>query len=300
MGMDALQLYPISQASAKQRAGRAGRTGPGTCYRLYTESALNNEMLPNPVPEIQRANLGNVLLLLLKSLKNMEDVMDFDFMDSPPLDNILHSMLQLWVLGAVDDAGYLTELGEKMVEFPLDPPLAKMILMGQKLGCTEEVLTVVSMLSVSDVFYRPKGRVHNSDAAKEKFIVPESDHLTLLNIYNQWKAKQYRGDWCNEHFLLVKELRKAREVRSQLLDILRTLNITLSSCGANWDIVRKAVCSSYIQNAARLKTGGWEYCATAVEPQWLAEFGPMFYSVNSTSLSDDSTMEQLKRKRSRR
>uniref|UniRef100_A0A0C9RLQ8 RNA helicase n=1 Tax=Wollemia nobilis TaxID=56998 RepID=A0A0C9RLQ8_9CONI len=219
MGMDALQVFPTSRAAADQRAGRAGRTGPGTCYRLYTETAYQNEMLPNPVPEIQRTNLGNVVLLL-KSL-NIENLLDFDFMDPPPQDNILNSMYQLWVLGALDNVGRLTSLGRKMVEFPLDPPLAKMLLTGEQLGCVNEVLTIVSMLSVPSVFFRPKDRAEESDAAREKFFVPESDHLTLLNVYQQWKSNQYRGDWCNDHFLHVKGLRKAREVRSQLLDILK-------------------------------------------------------------------------------
>ncbi|WOL06217.1 pre-mRNA-splicing factor ATP-dependent RNA helicase DEAH7 [Canna indica] len=332
MGMDALQVFPVSRAAADQRAGRAGRTGPGTCYRLFTESAYQNEMLPNPVPEIQRTNLGNVVLLL-KSLK-IENLLDFDFMDPPPQENILNSMYQLWVLGALNNVGSLTEIGWKMVEFPLDPPLAKMLLMGEQLGCINEVLTIVSMLSVPSVFFRPKDRAEESDAAREKFFVPESDHLTLLNVYQQWKANQYRGDWCNDHFLHVKGLRKAREVRSQLLDILKTLKIPLTSCGLDWDVVRKAICSAYFHNAARLKGVG-EYvncrngmpchlhpssalyglgytpdyvvyhelvlttkeymqCVTAVEPYWLAELGPMFFSVKE---SDTSMLEHKKKQK---
>ncbi|GKV14740.1 hypothetical protein SLEP1_g25564 [Rubroshorea leprosula] len=123
MGMDALQVFPISRAAADQRAGYAGRTGPGTCYRLYTQSAYLNEMLPNPMPEIQRTNLGNVVLLL-KSLK-IDNLLDFDFMDPPPKENILNSMYQLWILGALNNVGGLSDIGWKMVEFPLDPPLAK-------------------------------------------------------------------------------------------------------------------------------------------------------------------------------
>ncbi|KAF6161432.1 hypothetical protein GIB67_009311 [Kingdonia uniflora] len=323
MGMDALQVFPVSRAAANQRAGRAGRTGPGTCYRLYTEAAYQNEMLPNPVPEIQRTNLGNVVLLL-KSLK-VENLLDFDFMDPPPQDNILNSMYQLWVLGALSNVGGLTKLGWDMVEFPLDPPLAKMLLMGNQLGCVNEVLTVVSMLSVPSVFFRPKDRAEESDAAREKFFVPESDHLTLLNIYQQWKANNYRGDWCNDHYLHVKGLKKAREVRSQLLDILKTLHIPLTSCGPDWDIIRKAICSAYFHNAARLKgigeyvncrngmpchlhpssalyglgytpdyvvyheliltTKEYMQCATSVEAQWLAELGPMFFSVKDSDTS---------------
>ncbi|XP_075489765.1 pre-mRNA-splicing factor ATP-dependent RNA helicase DEAH7-like [Primulina tabacum] len=332
MGMDALQVFPVSRAAADQRAGRAGRTGPGTCYRLYTESAYLNEMLPSPVPEIQRTNLGNVVLLL-KSLK-IDNLLDFDFMDPPPQENILNSMYQLWVLAALNNVGSLTDLGWKMVEFPLDPPLAKMLLMGEQLECINEVLTIVSMLSVPSVFFRPKDRVEESDAAREKFFVPESDHLTLLNVYQQWKSNQYRGDWCNDHFLHVKGLRKAREVRSQLLDILKTLKIPLTSSGPDWDVVRKAICSAYFHNSARLKgigeyvncrngipchlhpssaiyglgytpdyvvyheliltTKEYMQCATAVEPQWLAELGPMFFSVKE---SDTSMIEHKKRQK---
>ncbi|KAL8157833.1 pre-mRNA-splicing factor ATP-dependent RNA helicase DEAH7 [Apium graveolens] len=332
MGMDALQVFPVSRAAADQRAGRAGRTGPGTCYRLYTETAYQNELLPSPVPEIQRTNLGNVVLLL-KSLK-VESLLDFDFMDPPPQDNILNSMYQLWVLGALDNVGNLTKLGWKMVEFPLDPPLAKMLLIGEELECLNEVLTVVSMLSVPSVFFRPKDRAEESDAAREKFFVPESDHLTLLNVYQQWKNNSYRGDWCNDHYLHSKGLKKAREVRSQLLDILKTLKIPLTSCGPDWDIVRKAICSSYFHNAARLKgigeyvncrngmpchlhpssalyglgytpdyvvyheliltTKEYMQCATSVEPEWLAELGPMFFSVKD---SDTSMLEHKKKQK---
>ncbi|KAG8976098.1 DEAH-box RNA helicase prp16, partial [Tulasnella sp. 427] len=96
VGMDALQITPISQANAGQRTGRAGRTGAGFCYRLYTESAYRNEMFPNNIPEIQRTNLANTVLLL-KSL-GVKNLLEFDFMDPPPQANILNSMYQLWVL----------------------------------------------------------------------------------------------------------------------------------------------------------------------------------------------------------
>ncbi|KAK2990119.1 LOW QUALITY PROTEIN: hypothetical protein RJ640_014788 [Escallonia rubra] len=139
MGMDALQVFPVSRAAADQRSGRAGRTGPGTCYRLYTESAYRNELLPSLVPEIQKTNLFPVLLL--KSLQ-VENLLEFDFMDPPPEDNILNSLYQLWVLGALDNIENLIDLGWKMVEFPLDPPLAKMLLTGEMLGCTNEILTI--------------------------------------------------------------------------------------------------------------------------------------------------------------
>jgi hypothetical protein len=109
-------------------------------------------------------------------------------------------------------AGGLTKLGQKMVEFPLDPPLAKMLITGASLGCGAEVLTIVSMLSAPAIFYRPTARQEAADSAHEKFFVPESDHLTLLNVYGQWKANGYRDRWAMQHFLQPKALRKAKEV----------------------------------------------------------------------------------------
>lgn len=187
--MDALQITPISQANSNQRAGRAGRTGPGVAYRLFTERAYQTELLANNIPEIQRTNLANVVLLL-KSL-NVKNLLEFDFMDPPPKEILLSSMYQLWMLGALDEYGYLTELGKEMSEFPLDPPLAKMVLTANQLGCTSEVLTIVSMLSVPTIFHRPAEKIEEADAVREKFSVPESDHLTLLHVYQQWQVNKY-------------------------------------------------------------------------------------------------------------
>lgn len=109
-------------------------------------------------------------------------------MPSRPQENILNSMYQLWVLGALDNTGELTSLGRKMANFPMDPALAKMLIVSVDRKCSAEVLTIVSMLSVPSCFYRPKERIEESDAAREKFFVPESDHLTLLHVYTQWKS----------------------------------------------------------------------------------------------------------------
>ncbi|CAO3578347.1 unnamed protein product [Absidia cylindrospora] len=317
IGMDALQITPISQANGNQRSGRAGRTGPGVAYRLYTEEAYRNEMFVNTIPEIQRTNLASVVLLL-KSL-GVKNLLEFDFMDPPPQDTILNSMYQLWVIAALDNTGELTSGGSKMNDFPLDPSLAKMLITAQEQNCTAEVLTIVSMLSVPSVFYRPKERMEESDLAREKFFVPESDHLTLLHVYTQWKTNHYRDSWCTKHFIHPKAMRKAREVRSQLLDIMKTLKMPLVSCGTDWDVIRKCICSAYFHQAARVKGIG-EYincrtgmkchlhptsalygagftpdyvvyhelimtskeymqCVTAVDPFWLAEMGPMFFSI---------------------
>jgi pre-mRNA-splicing factor ATP-dependent RNA helicase DHX38/PRP16 len=170
IGMDALQITPISQANANQRAGRAGRTGPGSCYRLYSAAIFRSDFFENNIPEIQRTNLCNVVLLL-KSL-NIENLLEFDFMDPPPQDTILNSMYQLWILGALDNLGSLTPLGRKMAEFPVDPPLSKMILVANDLGCIDEVLTIVSMISVPSIFFKPKDKLQEAEAAREKLLIP--------------------------------------------------------------------------------------------------------------------------------
>ena len=251
MGMDALQITPISQANASQRAGRAGRTGPGKSFHLYTEAAFKDEFYIQTIPEIQRTNLANTVLLL-KSL-GVKDLLDFDFMDPPPQDTITTSLFDLWALGALDNIGDLTPLGKKMTAFPMDPSLAKLIITSEEYGCSEEMLTIVSMLSVPNVFYRPKERQEESDAAREKFFVPESDHLTLLHVYTQWKSNGYSDAWCIRHFLHPKTVRRAKEIREQLGDIMKMQKMELISCGTDWDVIRKCICSGYYHQAAKLK-----------------------------------------------
>ncbi|KAI9681013.1 MAG: DEAH-box RNA helicase prp16 [Trizodia sp. TS-e1964] len=323
MGMDTLQITPISQANALQRAGRAGRTGPGKAFHLFTEVAFKNELYIQTIPEIQRTNLSNTVLLL-KSL-GVKDLRDFDFMDPPPQETIITSLFDLWALGALDHFGDLTKMGLKMTSFPMDPPLAKLLITSDDYGCSEEMLTVVSMLSVPSVFYRPKERLEESDAAREKFFVPESDHLTLLHIYTQWCSNGCSDSWCIRHFLHPKALRRAREIREQLNDIMKMQKMKMTSCGTDWDIIRKCICSGFYHQAAKVKGIGEylnlrtsvtvqlhptsalyglgylpdyvvyheliltskEYMSTvtSVDPHWLAELGGVFYSVKEKTYS---------------
>ncbi|KAK3669820.1 DEAH-box RNA helicase prp16 [Recurvomyces mirabilis] len=318
MGMDTLQITPISQANASQRAGRAGRTGPGKAFHLYTERAFRDELYIAQIPEIQRTNLANTVLLL-KSL-GVRNLLDFDFMDPPPQDTITTSLFDLWALGALTNLGELTDLGRKMTSFPMDPSLAKLVITSSSIySCSEEMLTIVSMLSVPSVFYRPKERLEESDAAREKFFVHDSDHLTLLTVYQQWVANGMKDGWCTRHFLHPKALHRAREIRQQIEDIMKSLSMPLISCGYDLDIVRQCICSGFYHQSARRKGLG-EYinlrtsvsvqlhptsalfnsgdppdfvvyheliltskeymsCVTAVDAHWLADLGGVFYSV---------------------
>lgn len=325
MRMDTLQITPISQANASQRAGRAGRTGPGKAFHLYTERAFREEFYIQTIPEIQRTNLANTVLLL-KSL-GVDDLLDFDFMDPPPQDTISTALFDLWALGALDHMGNLTPLGRKMSAFPMDPSLSKLLITAceEEYSCAAEMLTIVSMLSVPNVFYRPKERIDESDAAREKFFVPESDHLTLLHVYTQWQANGSRDAWCTAHFLHPKALRRAKEIRDQLLDLMQSQKMDILAAGTDWDPIRKAICAGYYHQAAKVKGIG-EYinlrtnvtvqlhptsalyglgflpdyviyheliltskeymsCVTAVDPQWLAELGGVFYGIKEKGYS---------------
>lgn len=249
LGMDSLIVTPISQAQARQRSGRAGRTGPGKCYRLYTEAAYRNEMMPNPVPEIQRTNLA-MIVLTLKAM-GINDLINFDFMDPPPVQTLLTALEQLFALSALDSEGLLTRLGRKMAVFPMEPPLAKMLILSADLNCSEEILTIVSMLSVQNVFHRPKEKQALADSKKAKFHQPEGDHLTLLTVYNAWKASKFSNPWCFENFIQARGMKRAQDVRKQLLGYMDRYNQDVVSCGKNYTKVRRALCGGFFRHAAK-------------------------------------------------
>jgi pre-mRNA-splicing factor ATP-dependent RNA helicase DHX38/PRP16 len=210
----------------------------------------------------------------------------------------------------------------------------QMLIFSEELRCVDDVATVVSALSMPTIFYRPREREEESDAAREKFFAPESDHLTLLNVYLQWKQHGFSSLWSSQHFIHHKVMSKAREVLAQLVDIMRTQRLEHRSCGGQWDVVRQAICSSYFYNSARIKGIG-EYvnmltglpaalhpasalyglgfspdhvvyhelvlttkeymsCVTAVDGEWLASMGPMFFSIK-TGLGRGEAGAQLRR-----
>merc|ERR1719266_1721454 len=321
--MDALVVTPISQAEAKQRAGRAGRTGPGKTYRLFTERAYRDEMLPTPVPEIQRTNLADTVLKL-KSM-GINDLIGFDFMDAPPVEAMIHALELLHTLSALDDEGLLTRLGRRMAEFPLEPNLSKMLIMSVNLQCSDEILTIVSMLSVQNVFYRPKEKQAMADQKKAKFNQAEGDHLTLLAVYNSWKNNKFSSAWCYENFVQMRTLKRCQDVRKQLLGIMDRHKLDVVSCNKAWQRVQKAICSGFFRNAAKKdpqegyrtlvdsqivsihpssslfhRQPEWivfhevvqttkEYMreCTAIDPKWLVEYAPAFFKFSDpTKLSN--------------
>ncbi|KAF9667430.1 hypothetical protein SADUNF_Sadunf15G0022200 [Salix dunnii] len=329
-GLDSLVITPISQASAKQRAGRAGRTGPGKCYRLYTESAYRNEMSPTTIPEIQRINLG-FTTLTMKAM-GINDLLSFDFMDPPSPQALISAMEQLYSLGALDEEGLLTKLGRKMAEFPLDPPLSKMLLGSVDLGCSDEILTIIAMIQTGNIFYRPREKQAQADQKRAKFFQPEGDHLTLLAVYEAWKAKNFSGPWCFENFVQSRSLRRAQDVRKQLLSIMDKYKLDVVSAGKNFTKIRKAIAAGFFFHAARKdpqegyrtlvenqpvyihpssalfqRQPDWviyhelvmttkEYMreVTVIDPKWLVELAPRFFKVaDPTKMSKRKRQERI-------
>ena len=162
-GLDLMKVVKVSKAQAKQRTGRAGRESEGTCYRLVTAAEFE-KLEEATVPEIQRSNLASVVLTMLNI--GIENINAFDFMDAPGSEDINSAIRQLKLLGAVTEDNKLSDLGRKMAGFPLDPKLTATILAGAELGCGEEILSIVSLVSGENVFNQPVNRERQEEASQ--------------------------------------------------------------------------------------------------------------------------------------
>ena len=256
-GMESLVVTPISQAAANQRAGRAGRTQPGKCFRLYTAYSFQHEMDPNTIPEILRTNMGNVVLML-KSL-GINDLINFDFMDRPPAQTLIVALEQLYALGALNDRGELTKLGRRMAEFPLDPMLSKALISSEKYKCTSEVLSIIAMLSLgASVFYRPKEKAIYADTARLNFARGGGgDHMALMRCYAEWAAIEYSTQYCHENYIQVRSMRKARDIREQLEGLCDRVEIDNNVSNLDdMDSILKAITSGFFYNIAKLSRTG--------------------------------------------
>ncbi|MFS8028726.1 putative RNA helicase [Helianthus anomalus] len=255
-GMESLQVTPTSKASADQRAGRSGRTGPGKCFRLYTAYNYFSDLVANTVPEIQRTNLANVVLTL-KTL-GIHDLLHFDFMDRPPDEALLKALEHLYALGALNKHGELTRVGRKMAEFPLDPMLSKMILASDKYQCSDEIISIAAMLSTgSSLFYRPKDKQVHADNARLNFHMGNvGDHIALLKVYSSWKETNFSTQWCYENYIQVRSMKRARDIRDQLRGLLERVEIELTSNPGDLEAIKKAIISGYFPHTAKMQING--------------------------------------------
>ncbi|KAI0240506.1 ATP-dependent RNA helicase DHX33 [Lamellibrachia satsuma] len=259
-GLDLLRVQRVSQAQAWQRTGRAGREAPGTCYRLYTEPEFDKLNI-NALPEIQRCNLASVVLQLLAL--GISDVLSFDFMDKPSKDSLEGALQQLEWLGAVAKGDNVTQgklkltpLGKLMAAFPLDPKLAKTLLAAKDHNCLDEMLTIVSLLSVESILHTPQNKREEATAVRRKFVSPDGDHLTMLNIYRAYKGFNGSKQWCFENYINGRNLKMAADVRKQLHEISCRLQLPSNSCGRDTTPIRKCLTAGLFMNSAELQKEG--------------------------------------------
>lgn len=249
--VESLLVSPISKASAQQRAGRAGRTRPGKCFRLYTEKDFMSELEEQTHPEILRSNLANTVLELVKL--GIKDLVRFDYVDAPAPETLMRALELLNYLAALDDDGNLTALGAIMAEFPLDPQMAKMLIVSPEFNCSNELLTIVAMLSVPNVWLRPPNMRKEADAAKARLEVPDGDHLTLLNVYNNYQQNLGDRNWAWNNYLSARALAQADNVRAQLQRTMERFEVDLVSTHDErklYENVRKALTCGYFMQVA--------------------------------------------------
>lgn len=272
-GIETLTATPVSKASATQRAGRAGRTKPGKCYRLYTEASFGT-LDEATVPEIQRSNLAPVVLQL-KAL-GIDNIARFDFITSPPAELIIRALELLYSLGALDDYAKLTKpLGTRMAELAVEPMMAKTLLSAPSFNCLSEMLTIAAMTSLGgNIWIHHDGEKNRMETARRKFAVEEGDHLTLLNVYQAFVTKGGKeARFCHDNHLNFKALTRAVSIRAQLKRYLERFGMnveeSLPSSSSNpnkqplavggpdkADQIRRCLTTGFFAHAAKMQPDG--------------------------------------------
>ncbi|MBP54256.1 MAG: ATP-dependent RNA helicase HrpA, partial [Marinobacter sp.] len=259
-----LPIEPVSQASANQRAGRCGRVAPGICFRLYDETDFINRPEYTD-PEILRTNLASVILQMTTS--GLGDIRHFPFLEPPDRRLINDGYKLLEELGAVDDKRRVTNLGRTMARLPLDPRLARMLVISSEQGSLAETLVIIAGLSVQDPRERPQDKQQAADQAHAPFNDKESDFLTLLNIWNFYEEQRQELSQnqlkkvCQKSFLSWMRMREWRDIHRQLTLICREQKLKLNRDSASYESLHKAILAGLLGQVA-VKLEKKEYLAT--------------------------------------
>lgn len=270
-GMETLTVTPISKVQAMQRTGRAGRTMEGKCFRLYTSKYFEKQMPDATVPEILRTNLSSTVLTLLNL--GIRNVMKFEFIESPERDNLLFALKHLFLLRAIDKDAKLTTLGKEMNKFPLEPSYAKLLLASKFYKCQEDMIILVSLLSTENLWMpispNDESRYSKYEDIRKGFLIHNSDHLSLVNVYQRWRENHYSDAWLRRNFLLFRAMKQARKIRDQLYEIADRLNYSrideffksasgLQDDGASEKRFRRCLTEGFYMNSARKISGNKE------------------------------------------
>ncbi len=250
--VEQLQVEKISQAAARQRAGRCGRVAAGVCIRLYDEADFNARP-PFTDPEILRSSLAGVILRM-KSLR-LTDVESFPFIEPPPAKAISDGYALLQELGALDDENRLTKVGEALAKLPLDPRIGRMLVAARDLGCLKEVLVIAAGLSTQDPRERPQEHQQAADEKHKLFADEKSEFLSWVKLWTWFqsavehkKSNKSLVDTCHAHFLSYLRLREWREVHGQLHAMVAELGWKENDLPGTYDTIHMALLSGLLGN----------------------------------------------------
>ncbi|KAJ0247562.1 Pre-mRNA-splicing factor ATP-dependent RNA helicase DEAH10 [Hirschfeldia incana] len=267
-GMESLDVVPTSKAQALQRSGRAGREGPGKCFRLYPEREFE-KLDDSTKPEIKRCNLSSVILQL-KSL-GIDDIIGFDFIDKPSRGSIVKALEELRLLGALtDDCKLEKPVGEQMARLPLDPVYSKALILANQFNCLEEMLVTVAMLNVESIFHDPREKREEAKTSRNHFTSVEGDHLTYLRVYRELneflekrkaenseaKVDKIMRKWCKDNSVNSRSLKHARDIYRQIRGNVEQMGFTVSSCGNDTLEFRRCLAASFFLKAAQRQMDG--------------------------------------------
>ncbi|KAM1859701.1 hypothetical protein ACFX13_011970 [Malus domestica] len=279
-GMYSLDVVQISKVQANQRAGRAGRTRPGKCYRLYPSTVYEDEFLDATIPEIQRSSLaGSVLYLKSLDLPDI-DILKFDFLDSPSSESLQDALKQLYLIDAIDENGLITRVGKTMAELPLEPSLSKTLMEANEYGCLSQALTVAAMLSAETTLLPGRSKSTEKKRKHDYLDLPDGsgwgDHIQLLQIYECWHQTDYDINWCKDYQLQVRGMKFVKDVRKQLSQIMQkiakgSLDVQTArrrnESQQDYHNLRKALCVGYANQLAERMMHHNGYRTLGFKPQ---------------------------------
>ncbi|KAH9772697.1 putative pre-mRNA-splicing factor ATP-dependent RNA helicase DEAH4 [Citrus sinensis] len=279
-GMYSLDVVQISKVQANQRAGRAGRTRPGKCYRLYPSTVYHDEFLDVTVPEIQRSSLaGSVLYLKSLDLSDI-NVLKFDFLDPPSSESLEDALKQLYLIDAIDENGSITSIGRTMAELPLEPSLSRMLMEANEFGCLSQALTVAAMLSAETTLLPGRSKSTEKKRKHTPLELPDGsgwgDHIQLLQIYECWDECDYDVNWVKDNGLQVRGMMFVKDIRKQLCQIMQKIakgsldvraNHIWKESRQDYRKLRKALCVGYANQLAERMIHHNGYRTLGFKPQ---------------------------------
>ncbi len=254
-----LPVAAISRANCDQRTGRCGRVGPGVCFRLYREEDYLNR--PEfPVPEIQRANLAEVILQMVAL--RLGDPFAFPFLDPPKPGAIREGYRMLRELGALSDDGRLTDYGKLMAQLPIDPVISRIIIEARHHNCLKEIVIIAAALAIADPRVRPAEQEQQADQAHASFQHQQSDFLMLLSIWRRCHEEIGSFSWsalkrfCRTYYLSFQRMREWLDLHEQLTNLLRDRHhFTFNDQDASYETVHRSLLAGLFRQCARKKSG---------------------------------------------